>query len=260
MLAWPNGALPQALKQLQECSFGGIEVVPSRAFPEWPFVDDQDIGRFRVLCADSGLAFSGMQSILFGKPELQLLDQTTWPALRDHCVRVIELASALGCSVLVMGSPKNRLRGSRPLGEANALAAEFFTSIVDVLEQFQCTLAIEPNAPSYGADFMTDYGGVLDVVKMVSSQCVRPMVDMGCLGLVGQDPASAIEVESPVHVHLSALDLTKCPSVDSLRSVSDALGKSSYDGWAVLEMIAGSTDWKQGLRSASENCYEAFQQ
>ena len=57
------------------------------------------IAQLRIRLQDNGLQVSGLQSLLYGKPDLQLLDRSTWPALLDHLRQVIGVAGALGAAL-----------------------------------------------------------------------------------------------------------------------------------------------------------------
>ena len=72
-----------------------------------------DIAEYRRSWEDRGLQIVSLQSLLFGRSDLQLFgDDGVRAALADYLRRVIDFGAPLGAHALVFGSPKNRLRGA----------------------------------------------------------------------------------------------------------------------------------------------------
>lgn len=237
-LAWGSLEATKIQDLLRSREILGVELAPTALWPEGPGVDPASVRRQAQFWSDAGMRVTGLQSLLYGHPELQLFDQACHAALLTHLSRMVELASALGARYVVFGSPKNRVRGDLSLEVADDLAASFFHRLVPVLEREGVTVTLEPNATQYGADYLTDYESCLRLSSLVGSVHVQPQVDTGCLSMVGVDPAAAIRRRTPAHVHVSAPMLGPPPGEIDHQAVRAALDEAGYDGWCTLEMLA----------------------
>lgn len=241
-LAWPNTPVESLAPRLAAAGIHGVEIAPTAIWPEAPRVPVEFVREYSGRWRDHGLDISGIQSLLYGHPELQLLDRAMWPALRAHLTAMIELAHELGAHIAVFGSPRNRIRGSVTAADANRLATEFFHSLEPLLSASGVTLTLEPNAPGYGADYLTHYGDVVALSDTIGSRWIQPQVDTGCLTMVGEDPSHAIRTHTPAHVHISVPDLLPPPGPVDHAAVVRALEETGYDGWVVLEMLRTATE------------------
>lgn len=235
-LAWGAGAGDDVAEVLARCGVQGVEVAPTAIWPEAPAVDRAHAVAEAARWQSWGLTVVAMQSLLFGHPELRLFDPAAHPALREHLTGMVRLAGALGCGVAVFGSPRNRVRDGLPDAEADARAAEFFAGLVPVLAAEGVVLTLEPNAPAYGADFMTTYEDAARVADLVDSPWVAPQIDTGCLRMVGVDAARAVGRRVPAHVHASAPDLAPPPGDVDHEALAATLRAAGYGGWVTLEM------------------------
>lgn len=237
-LAWGGLDFGGTVAALSELGVNGVEIAPTALWPSAPEVAQADLAQVRQVLDDHGLRVSGLQSLLFGHPEFQLLQPEQWPALRDHLLRVLDLGHRLGADVAVFGSPKNRLRGTLEEAAADELAAQFFTSMLPELESAGVVLTLEPNAPAYGADYLTTYPSVVRLADLIGSAYVQPQIDTGCLAMVGEQPAAAAIFRLPRHVHVSAPHLAPVPGDADHLPLVEALRSSGYEHWVVLEMLA----------------------
>lgn len=236
-LAWPNVQVASVAPRLRRVGLEGVEIAPTAVWPDAPNVEPEVARRFAEQWRDNGIAVSGIQSLLFGHPEYQLFDRSTWPDLRRHLVDMVRLAELLDSHVAVFGSPKNRVRGEIPVSDAHHIAAEFFTGLLPVLNDCDVVLTLEPNAPAYGADYLTHYSDVVELADLIGSPSVQPQVDTGCLQMVADDPVLAVARRMPAHVHVSVPALGPPPGTIDHKNLSEALLSGRYQGWVVLEML-----------------------
>lgn len=250
-LAWGSEPVQNVVPALAALGINGIEIAPTALWPTSPNVSSAETDALRSLLDEYGMRVSGLQSLLYGHPEFQLLDRATWPQMQEHVRRVIHLGGQLGAQVAVFGSPKNRLRGDLPVGQADDVAAQFFTALEEDLVDADMVLTLEPNAPGYGADYLTTYPDVVRLADKVGSQQVAPQIDTGCLTMVDEDPAEAAEVRMPGHVHISSPQLAPLPGDIDHSRLASLLRERGYEGWVVLEMLpAGPDPLRSGLECA----------
>jgi len=115
-LAWEPDQDDKIAKLLRSEHVTGIEIAPTKWRPRPLEATAADVAAYRRAWDDRGLTIVSLQSLLFGRPDLQLFgDDTVRRAMLDYLRGMVDLAVALGAGVLVFGSPKNRLRGELPL-------------------------------------------------------------------------------------------------------------------------------------------------
>jgi D-psicose/D-tagatose/L-ribulose 3-epimerase len=237
-LAWPSASpIEEIAPQLKSAGMDGVELAPTAIWPHAPSVPARDVRAYARRWREHGLTISGIQSLLFGHPDLQVFDSRTWPEMYKHLTAMTRLAHDLDTNIAVFGSPKNRARGDLTDQEANAICAEFLTGLLPVLADCGVVLTLEPNAPSYGADFLTHYADTVALSDLLGSAWVQPQVDTGCLTMVNDDPVRAVRSRTPAHVHVSTPNLLPPPGPVDHQALWEALVCSGYDGWLVLEML-----------------------
>ena len=133
-LAFAGSGLDETLGALNSLRVDGIEVALSILWPGWAGATDEALREVRDRIHRAGLGCPSLQSLLYGRPELQLFGrEESRSQLRDHLLDVGRMAAGLGASTMVFGSPKNRLRGELDDADAQALAAGFLRDVGDVL-------------------------------------------------------------------------------------------------------------------------------
>lgn len=158
-----------------------IDVAPTKYF-DWldkkSLIKSEKVKNFWL---SHNVSIRGMQSLLYGRPDLNILRTSDKRALQDHFKRVFDIASAMGANRIVFGSPQNRIKGEISMREANSRAAEFFKSILDFLPD-GAVMMLEPNPTIYGCDYLTTTESALDLVRKIDSPNIRTQLDLGtCL-------------------------------------------------------------------------------
>lgn len=257
-LAWGAHDFGELVAALKNHGLEGVEIAPTALWPESPDAPDAEVAALRSSLDDAGLQVSGLQSLLYGQPDLQLFDRTTWPRLTEHLRRMVALAARLDASCAVFGSPRNRLRGGLSAEQADQLAAAFFQTLEPDLAASRVVLTLEPNAPAYGADYLTHYEDVVRLSDLVGSDWVRPQIDTGCLAMVDDDAAIAALSRTPGHVHASAPNLLPPPGGVDHDRVAAALHDTGYEGWVVLEMLPSGDDPRSAAINAIDWLRETY--
>jgi D-psicose/D-tagatose/L-ribulose 3-epimerase len=258
-LALPANSFEILAPQLRHIGIEGIEVAPTLIWPGAPNIRSSEIRAYAQKCRDFGLQVSGIQSLLFGRPEFQIFNRDSWPSMRKHLEGMIRLAGDLSTSVAVFGSPRNRVRGALSVEEAHETFSEFLFGLVPTLTEYRVRLAIEPNAPDYGADYILNYADSVFVADMISSPWIGTNLDTGCLTMVGEDIPNAVRLRMPTHVHVSAPHLTSPPGLINHLEICSTLFEIDFDGWAVLEMLPVEPDPVSALLETSRWLTETYQ-
>ncbi len=236
-LAWGKTPLNEIIPKLAEAGIQGIEIAPTAIWPDLNDVRDKDLLEFKRYIEGYNLSVSGLQSLLYGHPELQLFEQKSWDDLKKHLEKVIRFGGLLSADVAVFGSPKNRLRGNLDSKKANELATRFFRQIEACLKDNNVVLTLEPNAKDYGADFLTNYEEVVNLSRAIDSPMIKAQIDTGCLWMSGGDPAVEFLKHTPHHIHMSTPNLGVVPGKSNFESFIDVIKSSNFPGWVVIETL-----------------------
>ena len=239
-LTWGSSALDEIIPRLATTGLQGVEIAPTAIWPDLSNVCDQEVTKFKEYLESHNLVVSGVQSLLYGRPELQLFDQRCWGDLRKHLENLIRIGGLLGAEVAVFGSPKNRVKGNLELNYANELAATFLSELEPTLKEHNIILTLEPNAPKYGADYLLTYEDVLKLCNKIDSTNIKPQIDTGCLWMVGEDPVNAFKSSRPHHIHLSTRNLEPVPGTENFENFLDCILNNDYQNWLVIEFIGNS--------------------
>ena len=238
-IAWSAAQESEALSILGQSSFSAVEVAPTR-IADWHDLTAKKLLDYRNLVETYGLTICSLQAILFGRPEAQLLaDEQAFSLMYDHISRVADIAAMLGATVVVFGSPKNRLKSTRSRPEAFELAVSRLQILGNRFAEVDVKLALEPVPAYYGSDFIDSLKEAKAIVRACRHPSIQLHLDTGCLHLGGEDIASAIlgSASQAIHFHISEPDLgsfdnSLCDHVGAGR----ALAQTDYRGWAIIEM------------------------
>lgn len=237
-IAWDNSEESEILETLQKLGVTGIEIAPTKIWPEWANINLKDVSSYRVHLNNLGFHVPSMQAILFGKPNLQLFKKETHREFLDHIRHVADIAGELGAKVLVFGAPKNRKRGQISFSSAKNIAKEFFCNAGEICESRGCCLGIEHNPVEYECDYITNAADAYELVKEVDHPGIKLHLDSAGIHMCGGDISDVIKNSGEfVHYHISEPMLSPIVNgeVDH-RSASIALDAIGYNKWVSIEM------------------------
>jgi D-psicose/D-tagatose/L-ribulose 3-epimerase len=239
-IAWPAAADEEAVKTLRHACIRGIEIAPTRLWPEWTGASLPAAEAARAQYAAMGLSVAALQAILFGKPEYKLFGaRAEREGLANHLRFCAEMAAALGARSLVFGAPKNRELCGLSLDTAFQAACECFAAVAPDYERHGVCLCLEANPTQYGCQFLTDSAQAASVVRAVDSPGLRLHLDTACMYLAGEDLPAAIrsnlDLVSHFHVSEPFLASMDAPAIDHAL-VAGTLRELKYAGWVSLEM------------------------
>jgi sugar phosphate isomerase/epimerase len=246
-LAWDPADDRDVAAILRDAGVGGIELAPTKIWPDPTAVARRDVVAYRSMWEKAGLPITSLQSLLFGRPELVLFGTPAdRAALIEHLDAIMALAAALGASKLVFGSPKNRQRGDLSLAEAMAQATAVFTELSERAESHGVYLCLEPNPTDYGCDFVTNAAQGAELVRAVGRDGFGLHLDTAAMTLAGDDPSAAIRASADVlaHFHCSEPGLVPVGSTAQVDhdGAAHALRAIAYAGVVSVEMLTDGHD------------------
>jgi sugar phosphate isomerase/epimerase len=245
-IAWKVDEEPAVRDLLVRLGVRGVEVAPSKVGPAPDAIPADVARRYRDTWEERGIRIVAMQALLFGRPELAIFQgEGPRAALREYLSAVIELGGRLGARALVFGSPKNRRIEGLPRAEVERIAIPFFRDLGRVADANDTCLVVEPNPPSYGADWITDAKTAVELVEAVDHPGFGLHLDAGGLHLAGEG-APEIARGGPWirHFHASQPELAPLAPggpVDHA-AFAAALRELRYPRWVSIEMreVAGA--------------------
>lgn len=223
---------------MQSIGFEGIEIAPTRIFPEQPYAHLSEAQRWSAKLADTyGLLISSVQSIWYGKTQRLFGAEEERRELLLYTKKAIEFAESVGSGNLVFGCPRNR---NLMDGENKETAIPFFRELGDYAARHHTTLSLEPNPPVYGTNYVNTTKEAFEVVKKVASKGFKVNVDLGTI-ICNQESLGVIEhnMELVNHIHISEPGLKAIRPGEIHRDLYKLL-KGKYDGFISLEMGSGN--------------------
>jgi sugar phosphate isomerase/epimerase len=240
-IAWPRDQDAAVADVLRELGVTGIEVAPTKVWPQPLEATDAEIDDYRRYWSDRGFEIVAAQALLFGRPELTLFEseETTRKTL-DYLRGIVRLCARLGAGALVFGSPKNRRVGNGSPHKARLTAVEFFTRLGEIAEAAGTAVVMEANPPEYGADFATRAAEAVELVKAVNHPGFRLHLDTGCMTLANDPTGATFDAGFPLvrHFHVSEPNLDQPGTSAKVEHPAFAaeLKRRGYSYWVSLEM------------------------
>jgi D-psicose/D-tagatose/L-ribulose 3-epimerase len=211
-IAWSGLGTNQVAQrsQLTQNKISFVELAPALTWENPDNVDTKQNLKIRDFWHSSGVSISALQSLFFGRPELQLFgDEVIRKDMSEYIWKLANSAAELGAPVLVFGSPTNRRKGEMSKSEADSIAIDFFSEINHKIEGLNVVIAIEPNPTSYLADYLVCPSEVLDLLQRLNCKNIRMNFDLACTVLGNEDPVEMLNtsLEHVAHIHISEPNL-----------------------------------------------------
>lgn len=253
-LAWIGGSDDTYLDLLAHEQVDAVEVAPSLVFTGDPAQAPRgERARYRRRVESAGLEITGLQSLYFAAPDVQLLGTgSERQVFVDYSCRMADLCADLGGRSLVIGSPNQRRRGHMPKREAMRRAADTLHELGDHATQRGTYFTIEALPKSMGADFIHTLEEAAQLVADADSPGVRPHVDTGTTEARFGLPWPPSELG---HVHVSN---ALAPVGRSSRQQRWADLLDGYGGVVSIEMRASDEDNARVLRAAIRDVRAMF--
>jgi sugar phosphate isomerase/epimerase len=243
-IAWPAERELEVVSVLKRNGVDAVELAPTKNWPSPPEAPQKELEAYRRFWNDHGIEVVAAQALLYGRPDLTVFEN---PATRAKTVEylrgVCRSCATLGAKSLVFGSPKNRQVGSMDKDEAQAIAIDFFGQVAEAAVEAGTTLVLEANPTDYAADFVTNAGAALELVRQVDHPGLRLHLDTACMHLAGDDAEAlaheALESKLLQHVHFSApylAPLVRARDLISYAGFAKGLRAGGYRGYVSIEM------------------------
>tara|TARA_B100000945_G_scaffold236611_1_gene192652 strand:- start:207 stop:1019 length:813 start_codon:yes stop_codon:yes gene_type:complete len=249
-IAWDIIDEKYIFKELSKYNVLGIEVAPTKIWPEWSGANLKNAKKYKEKLYDYGLSIPALQSILYEKNNLNIFNISCYTQFFDHFKLLCEVASGLGAKVLVFGSPKNRYLKDIKINNAYSIAKDFFIKAAEICKSYNIIIGIEPNPQEYNCNFITDPIEAIKFVKYVDHPYFMLHLDSAAILMSEVSFRSTFKrLNNICHYHISAPYLK--PVIEKnmcQKSGLIELKKYCYDHWVSIEM-AKPNDNKLVLKS-----------
>ena len=234
-IAWGKDADEKMYEFLKQNHVQGIEIAPTRIFPENPYNKLDEAKKYSdFLLKNYELSISSIQSIWYGITYKMFGPDNEREKLFDYTLKAIQFAAVIGAKNIVFGCPKNRrITDSSNYPEAVA----FFKRLGDYAKDIGVTVGMEANPDIYGTNFINTTEDALTLIKDVNSEGFKLNLDIGtvihnneCLDWINKY-SSLIN-----HVHISEPFLKKIISRNLHKELIASLVDNQFDGYVSIEM------------------------
>lgn len=230
-IAWTKEYDDEMYHFLNEQGYSGLEIAPTRIFPENPYSHIEEAKTFAKMLRNTfNLDISSVQSLWYGRTENIFSSGEDEAFLLNYTKKAILFARALGCGNLVFGSPKNR---NMPSPDCLPEAIAFFREIGDFALEHNAVLAFEPVPAYYGTNLINNTQEAFEFCRRINSKGFKVNYDLGTaiynnesLDIIG----SSIDFIN--HIHISEPMLAKIEK----RELHKQLKTLNYDGYFSIEM------------------------
>ncbi|MCI8853170.1 MAG: sugar phosphate isomerase/epimerase [Lachnospiraceae bacterium] len=234
-IAWSSEMDEAVYSLLQKLGFTGLEIAPTRIFPEQPYARIKEAKAFACSLYDTySLSVCSMQSIWYGRKESLFGTMEERLSLLDYTRQAIDFAAAIGCPNLVFGSPRNR---QRPQGAPLEPVLDFFRELGAYGVERGVTLSMEPNPPIYHTNFINTTDQACDLAAQIRSILdashkagFAVNLDLGTM-IENQESLSSFPQWLPFvnHIHISEPNLI--PLKESHEKLHRELASLTQDAW-----------------------------
>lgn len=234
-ISWALENDQQVYEYLKNAGFQGLEIAPTRVFPNEPYNRKQEAREFASEIREKyGLIICSIQSIWYGRNERIFGTDKERQFLFDYTKRAIDFAEILGARNIVFGSPKNRCIRD---GDDENIAIDFFRTLGDYAAEHGTVLAMEANPVIYGTNYINNTNDAVKLIKMVGSKGFKLNLDYGTI-IYNEENIENINsfFEYVNHIHISEINLGLIEQRNGHKELIRILSNSSYDGYVSIEM------------------------
>lgn len=238
-IAWEQSQDEKMYGILREKGIAGLEIAPTRIFPENPYDQLQQARDWRKrIEQDYGLCVPSMQSIWYGRTEKLFGTDRERRELFEYTKKAIDFAQVIGCGNLVFGCPKNRnVPEDLGIEAATEITEEFFSQLGAYAAACETVLSMEANPTIYHTNFINTTEEAIVLVEKIGSRGFRVNFDLGTV-IANGESLSVLEGKFSCvnHVHMSEPGLGKIVERGLHRELMQLICRSDYEGFWSVEM------------------------
>lgn len=203
---------------------------------------DKKVYDFKNFWSLRNIKALGLQSLFYEKRDSNFFESEESTLLSiDYFRKIARFSTLMDIKILVFGSPKQRNLFNGIDNNVNL----FFKEISKICLDHDLIFCIEPNASSYGTNFLTNTHEAADFVKSLRLKNVKINFDTGCDIMNGLDPIETYEKYADIigHIHLSSPNLAHVDEYTlNHSSFYKILKNKNYNEGLSIEMFRNNND------------------
>ena len=261
-IAWNREENNSALRILKKYNIGAIDVAPTLLSDSIEKLTDKKVEKIKEHYESNKIKLVGMQSLLYGFPEISLFDgEKERNRIRMQLLKIFRIAKLLGIKKLIFGSPKNRF--VRDFNQnIEEIALRFFSEIADLSEKNDICICFEANPKQYGCNFITDTFEAVNFAKKLNHPNFKINLDTSTIILNNNNFKEVFEYAKKyiAHIHVSSPHIKDILNINH-QEILEAIKLIKYKGFISLEMKPNITD--NNLKNLETNinifvkCYQS---
>ena len=222
-------------KLMKEKGFSGLEIAPTRIFPENPYGSCIKAKSWVDSIRENyGFVVPSMQSIWYGHQEQLFGSDKERRVLISYTKKAIDFAEAIGCKNLVFGCPKNR---NMPEGVDENIGIDFFKEVGDYAFEHNTVIGMEANPQIYNTNYINDTASVLELIEKVDSKGFLLDLDVGTMIANNESVTILTGKEHLInHVHISEPGLKVIEQREIHKQLAYLLRKYDYKKYVSIEV------------------------
>lgn len=172
--------------------YDGLEVAPYTLHEDPTLLTEKELTAYRRMAEDQGIRITGLHWLLVAPKGLSVVDPD--PEIRrrtlDTLPRLIDMCALLGGSVLVHGSPRQRLLGADPTADRERAEA-YFATAGTLASKAGVTYCIEPLS-HHETNYINTVAEGVELVKRINQPGLKTMLDTSAAGLTETSPVAEV--------------------------------------------------------------------
>ena len=174
--------LNKFLKIMNEEKIKYLELPITKIFDNFNF-NAKKLKLFRHLLKKHSLKISSIQSIFFGKEDLNIFDKNKHQKIILHVNKVLKISKYLGAKNLIFGSPINRRIDLKKKQKQGKIGIQILKKIITLCKNNNMILCIEPNAKYYKCNYINSVSQAIKLVNTINSRHFLINADTGNISL-----------------------------------------------------------------------------
>jgi sugar phosphate isomerase/epimerase len=240
-IGWESGNDIKVYELMQKYGFIGLEIAPTRIFPQNPY---GDLEKARIwaggLKNKYGFDVVSMQSIWYGRSEKLFGTPDERQELISYTKKAIEFATASGCGNLVFGCPRNRALPDNADEAVRKSGIDFFRAIGEYAAASKTAVGMEANPAIYNTNYINTTPEAFELIEKVGSEGFLLNLDVGTM-IYNNERVEQLEGKCRLinHVHISEPGLSPIAMETGRsfhRELSSFLKENDYSGYVSIEM------------------------